>query len=66
MKLFEYCVLYHPTPEEKKKGEKDKLVVPVNQVIANDQGAATLLAGRAIPEEYLGRLDQLEVAVRPF
>ena len=67
MKLFQYAVIYVPKEEEgKKRSEKPKVVVDITSVLAADQQQATLLAARAIPEEYLDRLDRLEVAVRPF
>jgi hypothetical protein len=64
--LFQYAVIYNVNSEEKKKGEKDKLIVPITDVLAHDQAAATLLAGRSIPEEYLSKLDQITVVCKPF
>ena len=66
MKLFQFAVIFHPTETEKKDGAKDLLVVEPKTVLAPDQAAATLMAGRAIPETYLDRLDQIEVVVGPF
>lgn len=63
MKLFEYAVIY--TPDEESP-DKPKLVVPVTTVIASNKEGATLMAARSIPEEYVDKLDRLEVAVRPF
>lgn len=69
-KLFEYAVIFHQlqTKEQKDKGEsqKSKLLVSPTYVLAKDDKEAAVLAARAIPEEYLDRLDQVEVAVRPF
>jgi len=66
MKLFQYAVILHPTEKEKEDGAKSKLIVNVMTVLAKDAGAAALLAARAIPAEYVEKLDQVEVAVRPF
>jgi len=63
VKLFEYAVVLHP--EEGEKGKSD-LIVDVTRVLASDQNAATLLAARAIPEEYVDDLTRVEVIVRPF
>jgi hypothetical protein len=60
MKLFEYCVVYHP------KTEKHEIIVPITQVLASDLQKAMLLAARAIPEEYLNDLENIEVLCRPF
>lgn len=66
MKLFQYAVILVPKKQENKDQEKPKLIVPIKDVIAADIGAATMLAARAIPEEFADRLDECEVAVRPF
>jgi hypothetical protein len=66
MKLFQYIVLWHPTDEEKKKGDQSEIIVELTTVLAPDIQGATLLAGRDIGEEYLPKLSQIEVAVRPF
>jgi hypothetical protein len=67
VRLFEYAVLLQP--KEDKDGEvidKGRIIVEPVTVLAEDQEQATLLAGRAIPEEFMDRLDRLTVAVRPF
>lgn len=66
MKLFEYVAILHPTEDEKKAGVKSSLIVPITPALAKDAEQATLLAARAIPPEYIDRLEQIEVAVRPF
>lgn len=65
-KLFQFAAIWTPTTEERKEGKREKLVVPVSTVLANDQQTATILAGREIPKEYLDSLDQVQVVVRPF
>ncbi len=66
MKLFEYAIIKHPTENEKDNGAQSTLIVPPAAVLAPDEKAAAMLAGRAIPEQFLGVMDRLEVAVRPF
>lgn len=66
MKLFEYAVIYNPYPEETKKGVQSKLLVPVRTLLASTKENATIMAAREIPEDYLSKLDRIEVAVRPF
>jgi len=63
MKLFEYVVIYSP---KDKKNDDAKVVVPVTTVLASSKENATLMAARSIPEKYLNKLDEVEVAVRPF
>lgn len=36
------------------------------KLIAADDAQAMILAARAIPEAYLDKLDDVQVAVRPF
>ena len=66
MKVFEFCILEHPTEDERKRGESSKLLVGPTAVLAKDASAAAMLAGRALPESCLAHLDRVEVAVRPF
>lgn len=66
MKLFQFAVIMHPTEKELEDGKQSKIIVPITTVISKDVSGATLQAGRAIPEEYLDKLDRIEVAVRPF
>jgi peptidase E len=69
-KLFEYCIIYHQlqTKEQKEKGEAQKsiLVQDVKRIVARDEKAAQTMAARELPEEYLDKLDQVEIAIRPF
>lgn len=70
MKLFEYAIIHNPkaSKEDRDAGRnpKSKLVVDVTRVLAEDDSQVQILAGRAIPEEYLDKLDQIVIAVRPF
>lgn len=66
MKLWQFAILWHPTDKERENDAKDKLVVGVTTVLAKDQQMAAILAAREIPQEWLGQIDQLEIAVRPF
>src|SRR3990167_7912074 len=54
-KLFEYAILYHP-----------KVIKPPEFVLAKDDKEVAIRASRAIPDEYLAKLDQVEIVVRPF
>ncbi len=67
--LFEYTViLQEKHDKDGEEVEKAEIVVPVTQVLARDEGQAQMLAARAIPEEMVsnGKLDRLQVVVRPF
>lgn len=66
MKLFEYAIIYKPTSKEAEKGVEAKLVVAPKTLLADTQQNALLLAAREIPKEYLNKLNQVEVAIRPF
>jgi hypothetical protein len=74
MKLFEYAILYHPVPtkEDKDKGiRKPSILIQITgqdvmRVVAEDEKEVAIRAARQIPDEYLDRLQQIEVAVRPF
>jgi hypothetical protein len=67
LKLYEYAVILQPKLD--KDGEiveQGSVIVSPTSVLAEDQPQATLLAGRAIPEKEMAKLDRITVAVRPF
>ena len=68
--LWEYAVLYHPRSrkdaEEKGVEQRSVLLVGVTHVVASGEQEVRVLAARALPEEYLDRLDDVEIVVRPF
>ena len=66
MKIYQYAVMLHPTEDERKAGKSSQIIVDVQTVAAHNDNAAVVLAGRAIPEQFLTCLDRVEVAVRPF
>lgn len=69
-KLFEYAVLYHPqqTKEQHDRGEEPKsvLIVSPTSILAKTDDEVSIQAARAIPEEHLIHLDDVEICVRPF
>lgn len=66
MKAFQILAIFNPSKEEEKKGEKAKFIVELTTILAKDANAAGMIAARKIPDEYMDRIDQVEVAVRPF
>ncbi len=66
-KLFEYAVLYHPRKKEKDEEEKaSKVIVDKVSVLASSEQEVSIMAARAIPPEYLDKLQEIEILVRPF
>lgn len=66
MKLFQYAAIWNPTPEQAKDGKKAKIVLEPTTVLAKDAAQANMLAARAIPENMMDELDQIDIAVRAF
>lgn len=66
MKLFQCAAILRATEKEKEDGSQDKIIVEVQTFLAKDQNAAVLRVARSIPEVYSEKLDQVEIAVRPF
>lgn len=64
MKLYQYAIFCL------KKNEKDttenKILVEPKTILAKDEKQVAILASREIPEAFLDKLDQVEIAVRPF
>jgi len=61
-KLFEYAIIY--TPDD--VTEEAKLLVEPTTVLAKSSNEVNIIASRAVPESFLAKLDQVEIAVRPF
>jgi len=70
MKLFEYAIIHNPiaTKDESDRGvtPKSVLIVDVKRVLANNEREVGVLAARSIPDEFTDRLDQIDIAIRPF
>jgi len=65
-KLFEFAIIAHPTSEEEKAGKTTEIIVKPEVIVAPDDRTANIIASRKIPESHLGRLDRVEIALRPF
>lgn len=63
MKVFQYVAFYQP---EEDSSDRPQIIVPIQSLLAKDEKQAALIAARAIPEEYVDRLDKVEIVVRPF
>ena len=69
MLLYEYAVILNEKRDKDGNiSDPGKIVVEPTTILATDEAQAQLLAGRAIPQEYVsdGSLDRLVVVVRPF
>lgn len=66
MKLYQYAIIYTPKKEADKEVKKSLVLKTVTDVLAENDQQAMILAARAIPEDYLDKLDEVQVAVRPF
>ncbi len=69
-RLFEFAVLYHPraTKEQAERGETPKSIVlgKPETVLATSDKEVGILAARSLPDEYLGKLEDVEILIRPF
>ena len=64
--LFQYAIIWNPTEKEAEDGKKAMLIGDIKTALAKNAAEVNVLAARAIPEEYLGTLDQISIAVVPF
>lgn len=68
--LFEYAILHHPkaTKEQAERNDEPKsvLVLEPKRVLAGSKEEVGILAAREIPAQFLDKLAQVEVVVRPF
>lgn len=67
-RLFQYAILLHPETKDKKETkEKTKLLSDgIQTILAQDEKQAAMLVARAIPEEHIDNLQNVEVVVRGF
>lgn len=69
-KLFEYAVLHHPKAKKDLAGNeetvKSAILTDVTRILAVTPEEVSILAARTIPPEYLDKLEQVEIVVRPF
>lgn len=66
MRLFQYAIFWVPSEEQKKTGSKAKILIPIKEILANDEASAQIQVSREIPDEYMDQLDQVTICVRPF
>lgn len=66
MKLFQYVIIFEPTDKEIKEGVKAKVVKDITNVLSAEEKNVAILAAREIPVEYLDKLEQINIAIRPF
>lgn len=64
--LYQYCAFLRPTEDEASAGSIGKVIVQPTTILSINEQAASIMASRAIPEEFIPFLDRIEVAVRPF
>ncbi len=65
MKLFEFAAIYVPKKGDKEI-EKACIIIEPKTVLAKDEKQAAMLAARALPENYVDKLECVEISVRPF
>lgn len=65
-KLFEYAVIFNPDKKEAKEGVKSAIVIKPTTILAKSEKEVNFIAARSIPDDYADKIDQLDIAVRPF
>ena len=69
-KLFEYAIIYQPKQRTDAQGNDTTppavLLVEPTRLLCRDEKEATIQAARRIPDDYLDKLDEVELAIRPF
>jgi hypothetical protein len=69
-RIFEFAVLHHPKPKKAQDGEyvtdPSILIVQPKMVVAGDEKEVAIVAAREIPKEFIDKLNEVEIAVRPF
>lgn len=69
-RIFQYAVVYNPKATKDAQGNdttpKAEMIIEPKFILAKDDKEVGMRAAREIPEGYLDKLDEVEIAVRPF
>ena len=65
-RMFQYAILWHPSKEQAKEGQKSKMLVEPRMILGTDDKTIGMKAIKAIPSEYDNQLEQIEVVVQAF
>lgn len=65
-KLFQYVIILHPTKNEEERGYQAKIIVDLKTILAENAENANVSAVLAIPDEYKPKINQIQIALRPF
>lgn len=69
-RLFDCVALYHPAPKKDAQGNeqelKSEILIATKSILATSEQQAGMMMARLIPEEYVDKLDNVEVLIRPF
>lgn len=69
-KLWEYVAMYHPKVKKDNAGnditEPSVLIIGPTRILAVAEKEVAMKASREVPKEYDGKLDDVEILVRPF
>lgn len=65
-RMFQYAILWHPSKEQAKEGQKSKMLIAPTMILGSDDKTVGMRAIKAIPAEYDAQLEQIEVVVQAF
>jgi hypothetical protein len=69
-RLFTYAVLYHPKVVKDAAGneiqEKSSILAGPTSAVTTTDAEAQIIASRSIPDNFLDKLEQVEIVVRPL
>jgi hypothetical protein len=69
-RLYEFAILYQPKERFDANGNDTtppaEVLVEPTRILVRDEKEAMIQASRRIPEAYLAKLDEVDIAVRPF
>ena len=67
MNLYIYAAIHRPVDDEGKiKVKECKLVIEPTNVLAASPEAVGMIAARALPNDVVDDIDNVEILVRPF
>lgn len=65
-KLYEYVIIHRPKGKKDEPTPEPVVVKDLQRVLAFDEREVLLKAAKQIPAELESKLEEVEVAIRPF
>jgi hypothetical protein len=64
--VYEYLIIHRPKAKKDEDQLRPELIQGLRTAIASSEQEVLIMASRQIPERYQNKLDEVDIAIRPF